>query len=345
MKTINIECNYFSAWPGWPEHRTAIIAEIGMNHGGDDALAWELIETAQENGADFIKLQSFVTEEFFHPSVPYFLSTKAMELSFESQGKLFRKAQSLNIKLITTPFDFKSVDLAEEFDPVAHKIASMDNDNIPLITYIAEKKRPVLASCGMANLSEIEKIVTIMKRAGNNKLILLHCVSDYPTTPDHLNLAMIDFLRSTFKVPVGLSDHSLGLYSSFTAASLGAAVIEKHFTTDKALHEKFPDADHNISIEPHELKELRRFCEEVPIMIGIAPRALTENETIGRSDFRRGLYCKKDIAEGEIISLENTILLRPVKGIAAGAWDYVCGKKAKRNIFKNNPIFYSDLGL
>ena len=335
----------YPVWKGWPSNRTALIAEVGMNHGGDGGLAWEMIRSAHENGADFVKLQSFITEEFFHPSLPYFSNTKSMELSFDTQKRLFSKSKEKGIRLITTPFDFKSVDMVEEFELPAYKIASMDNDNIPLLRYVAEKQRPVLVSCGMANLGEIEKVVNIMKQEGNDNLILVHCISDYPTKPKDLNLEMINLLKSTFKKPVGLSDHSVGLHSSYIAASLGVAVIEKHFTTDRTLHEKFPDADHNISLEPGEFKDLRQFCETVPVMMGGAPRLLTENEISGRHDLRRGFYSKRDITLGEKISLENTVLLRPVSGIAANAWDFVCGKEVKKNIPKGNPIFYSDLGL
>lgn len=345
MKGSSMSNNYFPAWIGWPQNRTAIIAEIGMNHGGDEDMAWEMIKAAHVSGADFVKLQSFVTEKFFHPSLSYFANTKAMELSFEAQRRLFKRAEARGVKLITTPFDFESVDLAEEFNPAAHKIASMDNDNLPLLRYVAAKGRPVAVSCGMADLGEIERVVTNMRTAGNDKLVLLHCVSDYPAAPENLNLAMMDLLRSAFKTPTGLSDHSIGLHSAFIAAARGAAVIEKHFTIDRTLHEKFPDADHNISLEPSELKTLRAFCESVSVMTGEAPRRLTENETVGRTDFRRGLYSKRDLVQGEEISLENTILLRPAKGIAAGAWDFVCGKEVKRPVSKGSPIFYSDLGL
>lgn len=337
--------NKYPDWTGWPQNRAVIIAEVGINHGGDESLAWEMIQIAHENGADFVKLQSFATEDFFHPSLPYFSSTKAMELSIEAQKRLFKKAKKRKIKLITTPFDFKSVDIADEFEPPAHKIASMDNDNIPLIRYIAKKGRPVLVSCGMANIREIEKVVNIMEQEGNNKLVLLHCISDYPTKPQDLNLEMINLLKSVFKMPVGLSDHSLGLKSSYIAASLGAVVIEKHFTIDRTLHDRFPDADHNISIEPYELKTLMEFCEAIPVMMGNAPRKLTKNEVSGRQNFRRGLYAKRDIKIGEYLNLENTIFLRPVSGIGAGDWDKVCGKEVKRNISQYQPILYTDLGL
>lgn len=332
-------------WSGWPSERTAIIAEIGLNHGGDESLAWKMIQSAHNNGADFVKLQTFVMKEFFHSSLPYYKNIRDMGLSFDSQRRLFIKAANNNINLITTPFDRATVDLTEEFSPTAYKVASMDNDNVPLIRYIAGKKRPVIISCGMADLGEIQRVVEIMEEAGNKKLVLLHCVSDYPTKEKDMNLSMISFLRDTFGYPSGLSDHSIGLFSSYVAASLEASLIEKHFTTDKFLQEKYPDADHDISILPDELKELRTFCESISQMMGKAPRKLTDNENEGRMMYRRGLYAKKDINPGEKISLDNTAFLRPVKGIKAGDWDYVCGKEIKNPIPKNQPITYSDLVL
>lgn len=324
-------------------NRTAIIAEIGVNHGGDEKLAWKMIKSAHINGADFIKLQSFITENFFHPSVPYYLNTKKMELSIESQKRLFKKAKEKKIKLISTPYDFISVDMIEEFDHVAYKIASMDNDNIPLIEYIAKKNRYVIVSCGMTNLADIKKIVNIMKEQSNNKLILLHCISDYPTEQKNLNLSMIKFLKDTFGYPVGVSDHSIGLFSSYISASLGAVIIEKHFTTDKSLVKKIPNADHDISIVPSELRKLRKFCESVPIIIG--KPSFINNQDIQRKKWKRGLYAKRDIEIGEKLNLDNTILLRPVEGIKAGEWNNVYNKEIKRKISKLQPIFFSDLRL
>lgn len=339
-----MNCNYIH-WPNWPQNRTAIIAEVGTNHGGDKDLAWELIRSAHENGADFVKLQSFVTEEFFHPSLEYYSSTESLELSFDVQRTLFKKAGEEGIKLITTPFDLKSVDLVNEFAPAAFKIASMDNDNIPLIRYIAEKQRPILVSTGMADLGEIQKIIEVVTNTGNDKLILLHCISDYPPKPQDLTLSMIDVLKSTFNQFVGFSDHTIGVTSSFIAISLGVAVIEKHFTTDRLLARRIPDADHEISIEPGELKCLREFSESVPIMIGHAPRQLTENEVKGRTTLRRGLYARRDISAGESLTLENTMFLRPVKGISVGKWDEVAGMKVNKYLLQNAPITFSDIGL
>ena len=330
-------------WPGWPAKRPAIIAEVGMNHGGDENLAWEMIQAAHENGADFVKLQTYSTEKFFHPSLTYFNSTKSMELSCESTVELFTNADKNGIQLFTTPFDSESVDFIESFSPKLYKIASMDNDNTPLIRCIAQKNRTVIVSCGMANLEEISQALETVRMAGNDRLILLHCISDYPAKLDSLNLEMIPYLKKQFNVPIGFSDHAIGLHSAFVAISMGATVIEKHFTINRQLSKKIPDADHEISIEPKELKELKAFCDTSLLMRGKAPRQITSGEKEGRTTFRRGLYTKKPVKLGEKISLENTVLLRPVKGIAANQWLEVCGKTFLREMGSMEAINISDL--
>ena len=339
---MRIDCEN---WPGWPHNRPAIIAEVGINHGGDKNLAWEMILAAHENGADFIKLQTYSTERFFHPSLSYFNSTKSMELSDECTAELFSNSAKKGIQLFTTPFDSESVDFIETFSPKLYKIASMDNDNIPLIQNIAKRGRPLIVSCGMADLNEIEQVLSTVKEEKNDFLVLLHCVSDCPAMPDSLNLEMISFLKKRFNVPVGFSDHAIGLHSAYMAISLGAAIIEKHFTTDRKLSDQMPDADHEISIEPRELKELRAFCGAVPLMRGKAPRTITPGEEQGRTTFRRGLYTKKPVKAGDKISLKNTVLLRPVQGIAANQWLKVCGKTFIREMDSLEAISLSDLDI
>ena len=330
-------------WPGWPKKRPAIIAEVGMNHGGDKNLAWEMVQAAHENGADFIKLQTYSTERFFHPSLSYFNSTKSMELSPEDTDELFAKSEKNEIQLFTTPFDPESVDFIEGFSPKLYKIASMDNDNTPLIEHIAQKGKPVIVSCGMANFDEIYQVLEAVKKTGNDQLILLHCISDYPAKPESLNLEMIPYLKNKFNVPIGFSDHAIGLNSAFMAISMGASMVEKHFTIDRKLADQMPDADHDISIEPHELSELIAFTEDAALMKGKAPRQITSGEEEGRTAFRRGLYARKTVKAGEKLSLENTVLLRPVKGIAANQWKEVFGKSFLRKIEAMEAINLSDL--
>ncbi|MGK5094960.1 N-acetylneuraminate synthase family protein [Deltaproteobacteria bacterium TL4] len=330
-------------WPLWPHNRTALIAEVGINHGGDEVLAWKMIESAHNAGADFVKLQSFITADFFHPSLSNFQSTQALELSWDAQKRLFSKASSAGITLISTPYDQTSADLLDELEVAAFKIASMDNDNYPFIEYVAKKGRPLIISTGMADLGEIQKLIETVSNTGNEQLVLLHCISDYPTRLEDMHLANLEGLDQTFNVPVGLSDHSLGLEAPFVAASLGVAVIEKHFTTDKTLQDRFPDSDNEISILPSELQALSVFCNNIAKIKGVFPRPLTENEIVGRKEFRRGLYAKRDIAEGEVLSLDNVIFLRPVQGISAGNWDHVCGQNAKTKIPKLSPIHFSHI--
>ena len=330
-------------WPGWPDHRSAIIAEVGMNHGGDESLAWEMIQAAHENGADFVKLQTYSTERFFHPSLTYFDSTKSMELSCESTSELFINSEKKGIQLFTTLFDSESVDFIDKFSPKLYKVASMDNDNTPLIEHIAQKGKPIIVSCGMASFDEIYQVLETVKKTGNDQLVLFHCISDYPAKPESLNLEMIPYLKNKFNVPIGFSDHAIGLHSAFMAISMGALMVEKHFTTDRKLADQMPDADHDISIEPQELSELIAFAKDASLMRGKAPRQITSGEEEGRTAFRRGLYTRKAVKVGEKLSLENTVLLRPVTGIAANQWTDVFGKSFLREIKAMEAINLSDL--
>lgn len=329
---------HYPSWHSWPRTRTAIVAEVGLNHGGDSERAWEMIQSAHEHGADFVKLQSFHTASLLHPSLEYYEETRALELSPAEQERLFARAKSRGIALVTTPFDTASLELAEQCDPPFHKVASMDVDNVPLVTRVAQTGRPVVVSCGMASHEEIGEVVDVLRANGNDKLVLLHCVSDYPAEERALNLAMIPFLQDRFRTFVGLSDHTLGLTGAYVASSLGAAVVEKHFTLDRSLASSMPAADHELSVEPEELRAMRRFSEAVPVVMGCAPRTLTENEESGRLNCRRGMYAGRDIAAGETLDLQNVTFLRPVRGLPAGAWDDIRGKRAACHIAANSPI-------
>jgi len=330
-------------WQRWPKDRSAIIAEIGMNHGGDEGLAWEMIVAAHENGADFVKLQSYVTSSFLHPSLGYYNNTKSMELSTKVQKNLFERSKEKGIELITTPYDIGTAELVESFSPAAYKVASMDNNNFYLIDFIASFQRPIMVSCGMATLDEIHRMMNNVTKT-NNKLVLCHCISNYPAKDDELNLNSIDLLNQTFNVFIGYSDHSIGLEAPKIAIAMGAVAIEKHFTTDKKLAEKYPDADHDISITPNELKQLYHFAKKTSIMSGKSPRQLTENEKQGRLAYRRGIYASKDIKSGTKLSLDNICFLRPAKGISVSEWNNINNKKVISDIKKHQPIFNSDLG-
>ncbi len=302
-----------------------------------------MIAAAHDAGADYIKLQSFVMEDFFSPMLDYYDETASFELSFDQQKELFAFARERGISLISTAFDVKSADYLDQFNIEAYKIASMDLNNYPLIRHVAAKGKPVFLASGMASLEEIESAVNNFKQAGGKDFALLHCVSDYPANIEDINLRFMLRLKELFGCPVGLSDHTLGLDSALMAASLGATIIEKHFTTNRDLAADFPGADHDISIVPEELKQLRAFCERVPVILGASERTFTENEYKGMTEMRRGWYARKDISSGKIFSLENVVALRPVRGIPVSEEKKVLGKKSVKDIKRGVALQYKDI--
>lgn len=320
--------------------KTAVIAEIGINHNGDSALARDMIEIAWECGADLIKLQSFVTEKFFIHDLPYFRSAKALELTLEMQRDLLNFAAHNGIRLFTTPFDIDTLDFLDEFDLPAYKVASMDCNNYQLIESIARRQKPVILSTGMALADEIEKAVQVIKGTGNQQIVLLHCVSDYPPEAHDMNLNYIHTLQQKFNVPCGFSDHTAGMDAALLSVGLGACIIEKHFTMDRGLHDKFPQADHKVSMIPSELKELSSFCRQAELIKGGMEKHLTEKERQGRLCFRRGIYTKVAIDAGEILTAENLISLRPVRGIPVSMFNHVLGKKTVRSFKEKESLCY-----
>lgn len=322
----------------------SVIAEVGVNHNGDVELAIEMITAAHEAGADYVKLQSFVMEEFFSPELEYYAETESFALSPAEQERLFSFAKESGIALITTPFDYKSLDFLDRFDLPAYKVASMDCDNYPLIRAVAEKGKRIFLSTGMAEIGEIEKALETVFSAGNSDVVLLHCVSAYPTPPAEINLSFMLKLMRVFDIPVGLSDHSIGLQSAFMAASLGVVAIEKHFTTDRRYAETYPGADHDISLLPEDLRQLVQFCRQVPVIMGSDRRLFSQSEQNGRIGMRRSWYARKRIEPGETFTPENIVALRPVSGVPAGMSDLVIGKKACRVVKGGQPIHFQDIG-
>ncbi|WP_419786689.1 N-acetylneuraminate synthase family protein [Pseudodesulfovibrio sp.] len=321
-----------------------LIAEVGINHNGDVETAEKLILSAHAAGADFIKLQSFVMEDFFAPDLDYYEESASYALTFEEQSHLFELARNKGIPLITTPFETKSLAFLDRFDLPAYKIASMDCDNYPLIRKVAEKGKTVFLSTGMATLGEIEKAVKTILETGNTDIHLLHCVSNYPTAPEEVNLAFMLKLRDTFGLKTGLSDHTVGLQSAFMAATLGASAIEKHYTLDRTLADAFPGADHELSINEEELRTLREFCDAVPVIMGDPARPLSANETQGRAGMRRGFYARREITKGEILNEDNLVALRPVRGVPVSLTDAVMGSQAARSIKNGAPLQFGDFG-
>lgn len=318
-----------------PGHPAFVVAEIGFNHNGDVELAKRMIESAAENGADAVKLQTFVASEMIsntlladdpdHPGneIPFYEFFQRYELSSEDYKILIAHALTLNIPLFSTPFDNASLDMLVELGVPALKIASPDLTYTPFLERMAETGLPVVLSTGMGDEREIAQALEALAKA--KSVILLHCVSNYPSQYDEMNLACLEGLRQRFKLPVGLSDHTLDNLSAVVAASLGAVMIEKHFTLDR----KMPGVDQSISMQPEDLRKLKSDILNVTKTLGKKKKEIQESEIPVKLSARRSLVARVDIPAG--IPLESDMLAckRPGTGIPPTELDGVLGKSLK----------------
>lgn len=324
-----------------------LIAEVSGNHNGSIDRAKEIIKSAKDNGADCVKLQTYTPETMtINSKKDDFLVKGGLwdgyslwdlyqwaHTPFEWQEELFNYANDLSIDCISTPFDETAVDLLEDIGTKFYKIASFEVTDLPLIKYIAEKNKPIIISSGMANEQEIHDALDVIKNEGVDDIVLLHCVSGYPTPIDQINLSTIDLLKKTFEVEVGLSDHTLGNLSSLLALAYDVKVIEKHFTLNR--EDGGPDAA--FSMEPEELKSLSNDLKLGYLAKGKPSfdRKLAEEENV---KFRRSLYVVDDIKKGEIFTNINVRRIRPGYGISPKFYDEIIGKKAKKDIEKGTPV-------
>jgi sialic acid synthase SpsE len=262
---------------------------------------------------------------------------KKLELSARDFAELFSYAQGEGVTFLSTPFDIASVNLLDELGVDAFKVGSGDITNFPLLRHIAGKKKPVILSTGMATLEEVSEALQVLKKAGARGIVLLHCVSSYPSKAKDMNLKVMETLRSTFKLPVGLSDHSPGITIPIAAAALGACVIEKHFTLDKDL----PGPDHKASLEPDELRQMVRAIRDVEKAMGDGVKRLTAEEEKTRRLVRRSIVARVDIPEGVTINEDMLDIKRPGNGVEPKYIDSIIGKTAKKNIRREEKITLS----
>ncbi len=321
------------------------IAEIGANHNGDMALAKKMIDIAKNCGVDCVKFQSWSKDSIFSKQVyqdNYFLrddyrnrTDYTLESIVEkySIGKaehreLKKYCDQKKIDFASTGFSNEEVDfLADDLEVPFLKIASMDLDNIPFLEYVARKNKPIILSTGLNNLTAINDAVECIERTGNNKLVLLHCVSIYPPVDDEVNLNNIDMIRDNFGYPTGYSDHTFGTVAPILSIAKGACVIEKHFTLDKNME----GWDHKISADPNELKEIVSGVHQAQRMLGNYRRVVSENKE-RREAFKRSIVAAKEIPEGKVIDFSDLSYKRPGTGISPKNYSFVIGKKAKRTI-------------
>lgn len=324
-----------------------IIAELSANHNGDLKRALQTIDMAKAMGADAIKLQTYTADtmtidcekkEFqiydglWRGQNLYQLYQQA-QTPYEWHKAMFDHARKNKITCFSTPFDETAVDLLEDLNSPAYKIASFEAIDLPLIKYVAQTKKPMIISTGMANLEEISEALEAAQEGGCKELVLLHCISGYPVPIEQCNLLTIPNLAQRYNVIPGLSDHTLGTTVSVSAVALGACVIEKHVTMSRK--DKGPDSD--FSLEPKELKSL---CDETKIAwlsLGKSgyERKPVEDENI---KFRRSIYVVKDIKAGELFTNENTRRIRPGFGLLPKYIDDVIGKIAKIDIERGTAL-------
>jgi len=315
------------------------IAEGGLNHNGDIKIAKKMIDEAFNCGADAIKFQTYKTEKFLADSSQYFNFFKKVELSFEDFTELYDYAKTVGISFFSSPFDFDSADFLNKIDVPCFKIASSDLTNLPFLAYIAKIKKPMIISTGLSTMEEVEQAVNVCINEGNEKLILLHCVANYPTKPEEANLSAMITMKNKFNRPVGYSDNGESILVDLVAVSLGAKVIEKHFTLNK----KFDGPDHSFSIEPFNLKKLISEIKLIEMIKGDGIKKPKDSELNLRNAIRKSIYALRDMKKDEVISINNISIQRPLVGIEPKYYKKFLNRRLIKDLRKGTPIRWEDL--
>ena len=332
-------------------NKTFIIAEIGVNHNGSIKLAKKMIDFAKSSGVDAVKFQSFKAENLALKSTPkvkyqklnsknkketHFQMLKKLELSFNSQAVLFRYCKKVGVEFISTPYDIESLKFLLKLGVKKIKIASADIVDLKLHSILSNKNIEVIISTGMSTVNEINDVLKIYKN--KKKIILLHCVSNYPCSYNSINIRVLNFFKKKFGVKVGYSDHSMDNISSIAAVALGAEVLEKHFTLNKNM--KGPD--HKASCDKNELKDFVkdiRVCENV---LGKPLKKIQSEELQMRLISRKSARYISDFDKGKKITLNDLIFLRPGDGIYGLKVKKIINKKLKNKVKKYQKIKMSD---
>ena len=329
------------------EYAPYIIAEMSGNHNNDIERAFDIIRAAKDSGADAVKLQTYTAETLTINSNKedfmiksglwkgqnlYSLYEQA-NTPWEWHEALFSKAKDIGITIFSTPFDFSAVDFLEDLGAPAYKIASFEAIDLPLIKKVSKTGKPVIISTGMSNLVEIEESIHTAKDAGCGNLILLHCISGYPTPPEEANIRTLLDLNNRFDVVVGLSDHTMGTAVAVASVALGASIIEKHVTLKRS--DGGPDSE--FSLEPDELEELCINCRTAWSALG----AINYERKDSESDniiFRRSLYVVDAMVKGEKFTNKNVRSIRPGYGLAPRYLENVLERTAKIDIEKGTRL-------
>ncbi len=332
------------------KNKTIIIAEAGVNHNGNVDLALKQVDIASRCKADYIKFQTYCSDDLVQKKVglagyqkknlksksSQYKLLKRLELSETDHVKIIKRCKSKKIKFLSSPFDLKSINLLKKLNLNLFKIPSGEITNIPYLKKIGSLKKKIILSTGMSTYEEIKQAIKILISSGTKKknITILHCSSEYPANKNNLNLLSIPLLKKKFKIDVGYSDHSLGLQASLTAVALGARIIEKHFTINKRLS----GPDQKASLSPNELKSLVKGIRGVETILGKYIKKPYPAELKNLKFIRKFIVANKDIKKGEKFSKKNITTKRAEVGIPASKWNSVIGKKAKKKFLNDENI-------
>lgn len=328
--------------------RTLIIAEAGVNHNGDIRLAEELVAAAANSGADAVKFQTFRARRVvsrYAKKTAYQMASRRdregqlamlarLELSEEDHRHLFASATRHKILFLSTPKDIESARLLDRIGVAMYKIGSSEINNFEFLRFVARLKKPILLSTGMSTLDEVKEAVTTIRAEGNPPLILLHCVSAYPCPIEQANVRAMLILREVFQLPVGYSDHTLGMEAALAAVALGATVIEKHFTIDR--HMRGPD--HQISATPSEFKQMVASIRKIEKGLGDGVKRPAPCEVKHRRLLRRGLVFAHNLAKGTVITSDDLTIKRPGSGLEPRYKPLLIKKRLNRDVFEDQLV-------
>ncbi len=345
MKTLKIGNK--SIGQGFP---VFFIAEAGVNHNGSLKLALKMVDVAKDAGADAIKFQTFNTNNLILPNAPkskYHVETtgsdkkqrwydllKMQELSYQMHKKIIEHCKKRKIIFLSTPYDKESVDMLEKLKVKAYKVASTDNNNIPLLRYMAKKGKPMFISTAMTNLSEIQDSVNCVKKYIPNKFVLMQCTGNYPSVSSDSNLKVMLTYKRLFNCLYGYSDHTLEYTNPIAATSLGASVYEKHFTLNKKMY----GPDHRMSLLPSELKKTIQIIRQTTLALGVEKKVVLKSEKYNRIKLKKSLVSTNFIKKGEKLNKNMLAIKRPGTGLLPKKIYTIGNYVALKNIKPNSVI-------
>lgn len=331
-------------------NKTLIIAEAGVNHNGDLVLAKQLIDTASQAGADYIKFQTFnagnqATRSAKKADYQYQTTNSSesqydllsrLQLTYSMHEELIKHCRACNIGFLSSAFDIESIDLLCRYDIDFFKIPSGEITNLPYLRHIGKMGKKVILSTGMCTLSDIEAAICALEFAGLSRtmITLLHCTTEYPTLMTDVNLRAMQTMHLAFKLPVGYSDHTNGIEVSVAAVAMGATVIEKHITLDRSL----PGPDHLASVEPAQFRIMVEAIRNIEKALGDGLKCPTSGELKNSLVVRKSIVATRLIKKGEIFTTDNITSKRPGNGISPMRWDDVLGRHARREYMPDDLI-------